>query len=366
MRIGILTVPFNNNYGGFLQAFALKRILTNMGHEVIFINRRRNRNRNYKSIIKSMLIKLHIREDKVKKISKYTNQFKSEYLFPITEEYYTSSKLKKCLKYKFDMVIVGSDQVWRYRYAKDSIDDFFCNFLDETDIPHFSYAASMGTDVMEYPKDKIEICSKLLKNFKAVSVREQSTVDILKFNFGIKDAQVVLDPTLLLDRHIYIELFKDKYNAHQKPYIFTYVLDENSELRSAIEEFASQYQLDIINLRAQTGNIKDIKEIEPVEKWLSDLYNSDYVITDSFHGTVFALIFNKPFVVYGNETRGITRLEDLLKRFGVMDRLIFNDQNVHNTLNTPIDWKKVEELKNMHKTISLSFINDVLKKNQIK
>jgi len=361
MKIGILTVPFNNNYGGFLQAFALKRILTDMGHDVIFINRRRNRKRNFKTRIKDLLIRLHLREDKVKKISKYTNQFKREYLFPITEEYYTPQDLKKCLKYKFDVVIVGSDQVWRYRYAKDSIDDFYCNFLEGTDIPHFSYAASMGTDEMEYPKDKIEICSKLLKSFKAISVRERSTVDILKSYFGVKDAQLVLDPTLLLDKRIYIDLFKNQYKSHKRPYVFTYILDEDSELRNAIEDFASSRQLEIINLKAQTGNIKNIKEIEPVERWLSALYYSDYVITDSFHGTVFSLIFNKPFVVYGNITRGLSRLEDLLGRFELNSRLTITSHDIRDTLETSINWESVENHKEKFKANSLSFINGVLR-----
>jgi len=364
MRIGILTVPFNNNYGGFLQAFALKKILTAMGHEVIFINRRRNKRNNYKTKIKYILTKLHLREDKVKKISRYTDQFKRDYLYPITKEYYTTQELKKCLNYKFDYVVVGSDQVWRYRYAKDSIDDFYCNFLSGTGIPHFSYAASMGTDEMEYPKDKIEICSKLLKTFKAISVREQSTVDILKSHFGVKDAQVVLDPTLLLDKQIYIDLFKNQYTGCKKPYICTYVLDEDSELRTAIEEFALRHQLEIINMRAQTGNLKDIKEIEPVEKWLSALYYSHYVITDSFHGTVFSLIFNKPFVVYGNAVRGTTRLKDLLGRLELSNRLVSKSLDIHNILDTCIEWEYIEKLKEKMKVDSLSFINEVLKNDQ--
>lgn len=364
MRIGILTVPFNNNYGGFLQAFALKKLLTDMGHEAIFINRRRNRKSNYKTKIKSLLIKLHLREDRIKKISKYTDQFKRDYLYPITEEYYTAQELKKCLNYNFDYVIVGSDQVWRYRYAKDSIDDYYCSFLNGTNIPHFSYAASMGTDVMEYPQEKLELCSKLLKDFKAISVREQSTVDILKADFGVRHAQVVLDPTLLLDKRKYIDLFKDKYNACQKPYVFTYVLDENIELCNAIDDFASQHQMDIVNLRAQTGSIKEIKVIEPVEKWLSALYYSDYVITDSFHGTVFSLIFNKPFVVYGNSTRGLARLEDLLHRFGLSERLVSKSSDVCNILDTQVDWRKVENIIDKNKVASLSFLNNALRNDK--
>ena len=122
MKIGILTVPFNNNYGGFLQAFALKKVLQDMGLEVVFINRRRNKNTNYRVIIKKALIKLGVCKDRIKELSKYTEQFKREYLYPMTEEYYTSEELKKCLNYNFDAVIVGSDQVWRYKSAGDSID----------------------------------------------------------------------------------------------------------------------------------------------------------------------------------------------------------------------------------------------------
>ena len=78
MRIGILTVPFNNNYGGFLQAFALKKLLTDMGHEAIFINRRRNRKSNYKTKIKSLLIKLHLREDRIKPKIRKQSQWQSQ------------------------------------------------------------------------------------------------------------------------------------------------------------------------------------------------------------------------------------------------------------------------------------------------
>lgn len=361
MKIGILTVPFNNNYGGFLQAFALKRVLEDMGHEVVIINRRRNKDDNFKVKIMNFLIKIHVRKDMIKEISKYTEQFKREYLYPMTEEYYTSEELKKCLNYNFDAVIVGSDQVWRYKSAGDSIDDFFCNFLEGTDIPHFSYAASMGTAEMEYPTDKIEICSKLLKNFKAISVREQSTVDILETHFGANGVQVVLDPTMLLDKRGFVDLFKDKYENPQKPYVFTYVLDENDGLRNGIADFASSHNLEIVDLRAQTGNIREIKVIEPVEKWLSVLYYADYVITDSFHGMVFSLIFNKQFVVYGNVRTGLSRIEHLLGLLEIKDRLVAAQVNVNDVFNTPIDWNALNNRIGEKREASLSFLINALK-----
>lgn len=361
MKIGILTVPFNNNYGGFLQAFALKKVLQDMGLEVVFINRRRNKNTNYRVIIKKALIKLGVCKDRIKELSKYTEQFKREYLYPMTEEYYTSEELKKCLNYNFDAVIVGSDQVWRYKSAGDSIDDFFCNFLEGTNIPHFSYAASMGTDELEYPQNKMEICSQLLKGFKAISVREQSAKDILNTYFDAEDVQVVIDPTLLLDKQDYIDLFKNKYDKPQKPYVFTYVLDEKEELREAIDGFASKCGLDIVNLRAQTGNLKEIKVIEPVEKWLSALYYSDYVVTDSFHGVVFSIIFNKPFVVYGNMRTGISRLDYLLGQLGIRERLMSSCNELSSLLETSIDWETLNNRIDGKRESSFSFLKEALK-----
>lgn len=360
MKIGILTVPFNNNYGGFLQAFALKRVLESMGHKVMIINRRPNRVVTLRSKLGDILRGLHLLEDKQKKLSKYTNQFQKKYLFPYTKKYYSSQELKRCVKYKFDAVIVGSDQVWRYRYFNDWIDDFFCNFLEGTNIPHFSYAASMGSDEMEYSQDKTEICSKLLKDFKAISVREESSVKLLKEYFGVENAQLVLDPTFLLDKQAYVDLFKDKYTKPENPYIFTYVLDDSEEIKRSIEEFSRQKNMPVVNIKAQTGNINEIDVIEPVEKWLSALYYADYVITDSFHGTVFSLIFNKQFVVYGNVKRGLTRMQDLLNRVGLSKRLLKHKDGLEKTLNEIINWEVANKRIGADRERSMSFLRNVI------
>ena len=360
MKIGILTVPFNNNYGGFLQAYALKRVLVDMGHEVIFINRRRDRVLTLKDKIKAILSALHLYKNKEKSISIYTDKFKKDYLHPFTKAYYTSQELMKCLSYKFDCVIVGSDQVWRYYYFKDCIDDFFCNFLEGTKIHHFSYAASMGTDVLEFPKYKIEQCSNLLKCFKAISVREESAVKLLKEDFGINDVQVVCDPTFLLHKQIYVDLFREKYGKPQMEYIFTYILDDNEEVQQAIREFSHKKNLQVLNIKAQTGNISEIDMIEPVEKWLSAIYYADYIITDSFHGTVFSLIFNKQFVVYGNIERGLSRMQDLLNRVGLNDRLVTTGDFIVEKLTKEINWNPVNERINANVESSMNYLRNAL------
>jgi len=360
MKIGILTVPFNNNYGGFLQAFALKRVLESMGHKVMIINRRPNSVVTLRSKLGDILRGLHLLEDKQKKLSKYTDLFQKKYLFPYTKKYYSSQELKKCVRYKFDAVIVGSDQVWRYRYFKDWIDDFFCNFLEGTSISHFSYAASMGTDEMDYPQDKIETCSNLLKNFKAISVREETSVKLLKDYFGVVNVQVVLDPTLLLDKQVYVDLFKKNYAKPDKPYIFTYILDDDKDILQSIEDFSHQRNMHVVNIKAQTGDISTLDVIEPVEKWLSAIYYADYVITDSFHGTVFSLIFNKQFIVYGNVQRGLSRFQDLLNRVGLQNRLITSNTGVSALLEQKIEWASINKQIDIYKESSISFLRNSL------
>lgn len=347
MKIGILTVPFNNNYGGFLQAFALKKVLTDMGHEVIFISRRRNKRRI--PLLKRILVYPYywLQERRREKLQKYLNQntdkFKAKYLTPITEDYYTLKQLKECLKYNFDAVVVGSDQVWRYRYAKNSIDDFYCNFLEGTNVKRLAYAASFGTDEQEYPADKLNVCSDLIKEFSLITVREQGGKELLAKYFGVDEdmVQVVLDPTLLLSVDDYMELFRN-IEPPKERYVFTYILDKDEDKQKLIDKICEEKGLIEISVSAQTGDTKNMKPIEPVELWLSRIYHADYVITDSFHGMVFSILFNKPFVVYGNQQRGVTRFESLLGLFNLSSHYV--EFNVDYTNDSRIDWEKVNDL----------------------
>lgn len=365
MKIGILTVPFNNNYGGFLQAYALKKVLVDVGHEVIFISRKRNKKKI--SFLKRIIglpyywLKDHKQNRQQSYISKYTELFKVNYLSPITEDYYTAKQLKNCLNYNFDAVVVGSDQVWRYRYAKDSIDDFYCNFLEGNTIKRIAYAASFGTDEQEYPDDKLKVCSKLIKEFSLITVREQGGKNLLTNFFGLSDnqVQVVLDPTLLLSVDEYRELFKH-YEPPKDNYIFTYILDRNEDKQKLINIVCKEKGLKEISMCAQTGVQKDVMPIEAVELWLNRIYHADFVITDSYHGTVFSILFNKPFVVYGNKQRGISRFDTLLNMFNLSARFVFS--SVDYIAEDQIEWDKINRIlsqnRNISKTLLLNGLND--------
>lgn len=362
MKIGILTVPFNNNYGGLLQAFALKRVLVNNGHDVVFINRQRNKCTTLKFRIYRFLVKIRLINDFLEqnnlRLSVNTDKFRQTYLSPITEAYFTSEELKTCLKMGIDAFVVGSDQVWRYEYAEDSISDYFLNFLKGTNIPRYSYAASFGTDVMDYPIDKIQTIALLLKDFSGISVREESAISILNKTFAIptENIHLVLDPTLLLKPDIYTEMFKG-YSMHMQPYVFTYILDRDIADDKAVNALARELSLIRVDLRAQTGDTKSIDVIKPVEEWLYFIFNAKFVVTDSFHGTVFSILFNKPFVVLANPSRGITRLSSLLKTFNLETRLQTSlTDKTKILLDKTIDWSYVNSILNMRRQESIEFI----------
>ncbi len=367
MKIAIMTVPFNNNYGGFLQAYALKTVLNNMGHSTIFIMRRRNRPDRYINL-KSWILRrekhLYYLDDiHLYRISKYTRRFQKKYLYPYTRDYYNSIELQECRNLDVDCFIAGSDQCWRYKFAPNNIDDFFFNFLKGSGKKRISYAASLGTSDLEYDDQMLQKCKSLLCEFRAISVRESSGVDLLVNYFGVKsdNVKVTLDPTLLLTIDAYKELFK-VVKKERKDYMFSYILDDDSNKTALLNSVSQKLNLPIVSQKAQVGNVRDLKTIEPVELWLSRIYNSSFVITDSFHGCVFSILFNKPFIVYGNPNRGLARFDSLLRLFGLESRYL--DINKGISINTlgEIDWVEVNKRLDGLRNESLSFLKEALNK----
>lgn len=370
MKIAILTVPFNNNYGGFLQAFALKRVLKGMGHDVEFLMRRRyrpSRFARFKNFIKWTIGRTnhcsYLTDYHIYKISKNTRQFVCQYLSPLTKSCYTPTSFKKLMdKYQADVFIAGSDQCWRYKFAPNYIDDYFFKPLLGTNKRRISYAASLGVDYLEFDEAMIKTCEKCLKEFSAISVRETSGIYLLENNFNVPKGKTVevLDPTMLLTVDVYKELI-DKYKITNKNYLFTYILDEDTEKEKAINLIKQELHLDRIDQKAQTGDVMKLQEIEPVELWLSRIYHSSFVITDSYHGMVFSILFKKPFIVYGNAARGKTRFMSVLSKFGLEDRYIENTKNIDKYLiNNNIDWNKTHDLLQHKRVESLAFLSNAL------
>ncbi len=374
MKIGVLTLPLHNNFGGNLQAYALQKVLRDLGHNAVLIDKSRYVSLGpwyikYPIYIKNALLKYIMRQKVVvrpdieinkihKTIAQHTEPFIDKYIKRIYTRDFSNIK-----RDNFDAIIVGSDQVWRPRYFGQRIENAYLDFAKEWDVKRIAYAASFGTEEWEYNDEQTANCTTLLKKFNAVSVRESSAVKLCKGKFGV-EAQHVLDPTLLLNKEDYIKLFERTKTPQSEGNLFCYILDKGKETSSIIDGISKDKVLSpfYVNSRHEEPNAPLEERIQqPVEKWLRAFHDAEFVITDSFHACVFSIIFNKPFIVYGNKERGMARLESLLKLFGLEDRLVSSTLEVNKVLQVPIDWERVNYIHKQKKEESLSFLRKNLK-----
>ena len=383
MRIGILTLPLNVNYGGILQAYALQTILERNGYETELLNDSRFPTvvPNRFSLIQRLFLYPYrfLRKivfghpkfimpdlelvNRYKFISFYTQQFIDRYIHNNT------TKLSNLMS--IDAIVVGSDQVWRGSFTNASIVDYFLSFLDErSKIKRIAYAASFGTDEWEINEENTIKCAQLIKKFDLVTVREDSGI-ILCNKFLNTQAHHVLDPTMLLEVSDYINLLKEENEPINNGNLFVYVLDGSTYKTSFINMVAEYYSLIPFYKKPDDTHFYDIEfpfnyrecSMYPtVTSWLRCFMDAKFIITDSFHGCVFSIIFNKPFYVIGNSERGMARFTSLLKLFELEDRMIDVHQIDSIQPSTDIDWDKVNRIRKSWKEKSLCLLIGALNK----
>lgn len=357
MKIAILTQPLHNNYGGNLQNFALQRVLKDLGHEPVTIDRHPAatlRSKLKLGYFKRLLLHYLKGEPKPsfnayfisKKQQADIRQEISRFIdthITKTPRLYSDREVRNAFSsHSFDAVIVGSDQVWRPMYSPN-IYNYFLDFLQEDqDIKKISYAASFGTDEWEFTPEQTERCKELVQQFDLITVREKAAVNLVKDKFD-KKAEFVLDPTLLLSKEDYKELFENKGLSKNKG-IYTYILDESDWKKQVVEFVRSELSLEQFSNQYDEQDFSQ-KKIPSIESWIKGFADADFVITDSFHGTVFSIIFNKPFISLVNVDRGASRFESILGELGLIERLIcdFNKDKVESMLYTNIDYDFIQE-----------------------
>ncbi len=257
-----------------------------------------------------------------------------------------------------DCVLVGSDQVWREEYSP-YIEDYFLGFLPENSkIRKVAYAASFGVSENFISEKHLYRCISLASNFDALSVREESGVKIMKDVFGLK-AKQVLDPTLLLSADEYLKLIESKDIINGG--LVTYILDENDEKSAIINSIGKPVkQMTISPPHYKNG---DKRQLVSISEWLGAFAGASFVITDSFHGCVFSIIFKKPFIVIANRDRGLDRFNSLLNQLHVKDRLILNlDEFLekHECFLSPINYTQVCQCLDVENKDSLEYLKAVL------
>ena len=373
MKIGILTLPLWNNYGGIIQAYALKKVLNNLGHDVTLIDYHHHIQK--KELLKRNILRFFKhRILRVKNAPFYPNISENRYIsrntldfikkeFPSKTIIIDNNELLKSETAELDAIIVGSDQVWRPNYTPD-IANYFLKFATNNQIK-IAYAASLGTDKWIFNKDEQNECKSLVKKFEAISVREDSAVGLLKEKLDI-DAVQLVDPTMLITAKDYRELMGKYSTKKSEGKIFTYILDQTEDIKNYISKVESElgekaYEVMPRKFDKNFHKNKSNYVFPSLLQWLRAFEDAEYVIADSFHGCVFSIIFNKPFIAIGNKERGMARFHSLLKLFNLEDRLVFDVNNINqDILKIPIDWDAVNKTLEEQKELSQIFLKKSL------
>ena len=375
MKIAILTQPLGKNYGGIMQAYALQKVLRDLGHDVTTVDRQSDERPLFKKILlpfKPLIFKVLGR-----RLYPELSPEQSQYVYlgmtgfiknnmQMSQPINSTASLKEHYKSNgYDLVVVGSDQVWRPQYSPN-IYNFFVDFIEEGD-KAISYAASFGVDNWEFDSNQTQVCKELAQKFNAISVREKSAIELCKNKLGV-EAQFVLDPTLLVSAEQYEELLTD-HSPKNKGKVLTYILDRNASKDKIINQVAQNLNKEIFAAQPikdvrEAACSADFKEVDnykypAVEEWISSFRDADFVITDSFHGCVFSIIFNKPFIAIGNKERGLSRFHSLLSTFHLVDRLVLDDErSILELVNHEINWGSVNRLLTEYQATSKGFLSE--------
>ena len=377
MKILILTHPLKINYGGLLQAYALQYYLRNLGHDVCTNTRLDYNPLKYRIIsLLKRIIKFFIGEISFKEIipfsptkeqqtyiAQHTWRFVQENMKTIDffegKHFPSSEKIEQ-----FDMYIVGSDQVWRP--TAPNIKTYFFDFLEKyPSKKRISYAASFGVAKWNRGKAITFECAKLLQEFDKVLVREDSAIQICEKNFNVKALQV-LDPTMLLSQDHYVSLVNaDKSVKSYQGNLMIYILDKTTLKVDFIRKISNKLGMDVFDVfdveKLTKHNILKIDKciVPPVTQWLRGFMDAKFIITDSFHGVVFSIIFNKPFIALNNPRRGTPRFNSILNTFELKERFIDLSQTIDNLdeIFEKINFYELDNIEIIYKKEKIKTIN---------
>lgn len=344
MKVGTITFHWATNYGAVLQAYALQQILIELkiNTEIIDYRPRKLLIRNNFSNIKNLNIRQFIKEKNI-------NKFRKNEMILSKKKYYTHKQLEKVGNF-YEGVFTGSDQIWNEWFTLNGEGgktlSYFLDFLPDN-VKKFSYAASFGCVTTTEVYDSV--VKKSLEKLDKISVRERTGIDIIN-SFGL-DAKLVCDPTLLLTATQYSKLIKNK---KANSIIFPYIINGNQEDTKKVYHYLiNRFNDSEINLNFDFG----------IYDWLRYIRDSKFVVTNSFHGVVFCLLFNTPFIPVLIKGSGMNdRLITLLKIVGLENRIIneYDEDTVRSVVNKSINWNDVNKRVAIVRSNALNFISECI------
>ena len=346
MKIGLLNLPIDDNYGGNLQRYALVKVVQDMGHEVTHLLTMRHVKPLKKTGVVAFLKRL------VKWIVLYNKcPFGAENVldYSLVRSFY-DKYIKHTIPIfddqsihkfnSFDAYIVGSDQVWRKKIVNPyQLNTFMLDFVKDP-AKKIAYAVSLGNSKPELSANEADSIKRYYSQFSAVSVREKSALDILnEYRWTNPKAEWLVDPTLLLKKEDYLEVVNSAETSRMEGDMFCYILDSTKEKMDFIEHEAISQ-----NMKPFITGLHKIS----IEQWLRNFNDAEFIVTDSYHGFVFSMIFNKPVKLFLNEFRGNTRFESLFELLGIS-----KDQE-------HFDWKRINAVLEINRQKSLTWLQGAL------
>lgn len=359
-KLGILTFHRAQNYGAVLQAYALSECINQMGKydaEVIDY-KSKDIEDTYKPFhvvgdktIKNIIIMLlTANASRIKKIK--FDQFRNKYL-KMSEKSYTRNEIAD-ISNQYSTFITGSDQVFNDVCAGFD-PTYFLDFVNDSSKKN-SYAASFGFS--KIPDDKVDIYKQRLQDFNRLSVRENAAKEIVRELLN-RNAEVHIDPTFLLNQK---EWEKLAVKPKEEKYILIYLLQPTETIFEHVRKLSKITGCKPILMHLhffKNNGIKQVTTASP-EEYLGYFKYADYIVTNSFHGTAFSIIFHKKFMTEYQTTAAArnSRQENLLKTFGLLDRVVSKEHEIDEILQE-IDYENVEQLIEKERKNAIEFIKKI-------
>ena len=355
-KIGLLTWHYYPNFGSGLQAFALQELIKELGYDVKIVNYRNPRYgiaspvKDSIRVIFSNCFGWAITRFRFAHLSYMHNYLKQ------TKCVQNEQDLKDLLK-GFDVVVCGSDQIW----APNAFNPIYMAAFADESVEKISYAASIG--LRDIPQELVPQYRKYLYKFKAIAVREEIGKKLIEDKIGLK-ANVVLDPTLMLSVDKY-RAMKRRVSGIKQPFVFCYFLNKENSYKEKVLKYAKENQLYIYGYSNKKSDGEWMNRLEGLGAdeflWLID--NASTVFSDSYHATIFSLLFHKNFWTFvrfaiNDPINQNSRIEQLVNDFGIGDRIINDGVDIDDTyvLNFNYFDKQVETLR----LLSLDYLKQAL------
>ena len=371
MKVSVITRHAVANYGSLLQSYSTQKVIESLGHKCEIINyipieeKGKNIartlcknssfwNKNHLTRLLYLVIQTPNYYYSYNKFSKFRNDILNQ-----TREYNTNEDVEKDTPIA-DIYCTGSDQVWGNMAISDKARlPYYLNFIQDKSKKCISFSASIGiSEINDEIKNNLK---SNLKKYTKILVREESAVKILH-DLEFYNVDLVLDPTLLVAKEDWNRFVSEEKVVKDSEYILVYQLHDNKEFNNYVVELSKKVRLPLYricpNIQSLIRPGKNIFLPSP-GKFLRCFKDAKYIVTDSFHGTVFSILFNKEFIDILPSNKTGTRIENILKISGITNRIV-DDFKDYTTIEKKIEWKNVNNNISDERIKSIKKLKEVI------